>query len=60
MKVIAVLEGYTPKYITDEASITTDRDMAAVFDTPRDTKRLNSFLAFIKDSYTPNVRLELK
>ena len=59
MKVIAVLEGYNPRYVTEEASVTKDRDEAAVFDTPRDTARLNSFLAFIKDSYTPNIRLEL-
>lgn len=60
MKVIAVIEGYTPRYITEEASITTHRSEAAVFDTPHDTEKLNSFLAFIRDSYTPNIRLELK
>ena len=59
MKVIAVLEGYTPRYVTEEASITNDRNEAAVFNTPYDTARLNSFLAFIKDAYTPNIRLEL-
>ena len=59
MKVIAVIEGYTPRYITDEASITKDRNEAAVFNTPYDTNRLNSFLDFIKDVYSPNIRLEL-
>lgn len=60
MKVIAVLEGYTPRYITDEANITQDRDLAAVFNTPYDTDRLNSFLDYIRQNFTPNVSLEVK